>query len=515
MKKTMCLLMRRGEIDEETEKIELDDGSVLECLLNEELYTFLGIPENESHNVEDIVKSLLTMIKQRTNVTWSSPLSDHNKVTSTNVWVHACVEYFMWTEKINLTDLRQMDRTIREILNKQKAKYKLQLNEALYLPRNKGGRGLKQFERTYKILRIKSALNVITEDEPRMTMVRRFDEIQRQKNRSSLIKDAIKFAQEDFDAQLEVQDNTFTFSFKKDDTTEVTTNKAAVSRYLKSKSVDNALEKIMNATWQGVIMKQRYGDEELQMNECFSWLHRWKDCPVEVINDLHSIQLQTVPTLAFLKHRGSAEIIDTSCRLCHGGVESVKHLLSNCGQFAKTLYIRRHNRVLRYILFKFLYKFKLIETCHPWYSEVDIKPSYENEDILLLWDIPEYSGRDDENDDHVLRPDGKLVWKKKKEIYVLEMSIPWIENREVKLGDKLEKYENIIRSIKCENPECKVDQVTFIVDCLGGFSKSLIDNLRKLSFDATECKHIVLGIQKIVMSEARSLINCFKMSTCT
>ena len=95
------------------------------------------------------------------------------------------------------------------------------------------------------------------------------------------------------------------------------------------------------------------------------------------------------------------------------------------------------------------------------------------------------------------------------------MSIPWIENREVKLGDKVEKYENIIRSIKCENPEFKVDQVTFIVDCLGGFSKSLIDNLRKLSFDATECKHIVLGIQKIVMSEARSLINCFKMSTCT
>ena len=36
------------------------------------------------------------------------------------------------------------------------------------------------------------------------------------------------------------------------------------------------------------------------------------------------------------------------------------------------------------------------------------------------------------------------VLKKKKEIYVLEMSIPWIENREVKLGDKVEKYENII-----------------------------------------------------------------------
>ena len=164
-------------------------------------------------------------------------------------------------------------------------------------------------------------------------------------------------------------------------------------------------------------------------------------------------------------------------------------------------------------MFKFLKKFNMVEKCYPWFSNVTIKPSYENEELLVLWDIPEYGGRDNEAEECLLRPDGKIIFKKQKLIYLIEMSFPWIENREVKLLEKIGKYEHIVRSLKVEYPDFQVDQVTLIIDCLGGYSRSLNENLQKLTFSMPECRHIVLGMQKIVVSEARSLINYFKIST--
>ena len=61
------------------------------------------------------------------------------------------------------------------------------------------------------------------------------------------------------------------------------------------------------------------------------------------------------------------------------------------------------------------------------------------------------------------------------------MTVPWIENREIKLQEKEDKYANIIRTLRCENVGYDVEQATFVIDCLGGYSKSLNDNLKKIS----------------------------------
>ena len=77
-----------------------------------------------------------------------------------------------------------MDMIIRDLMNTYHAKYKLQINSSLYLPRSMGGRGLKQFEMTYKITKIKSAVKVITDKEPKMKLVQRCDMARKQKKRS-------------------------------------------------------------------------------------------------------------------------------------------------------------------------------------------------------------------------------------------------------------------------------------------------------------------------------------------
>ena len=237
-------------------------------------------------------------------------------------------------------------------------------------------------------------------------------------------------------------------------------------------------------------------------------------CPIEVVNDIQSIYLQIVPTLAFKKFRGGENITSTNCRICKKNeIESIKHILSHCDGFLKTFYKRRHDKVLQYILYNFLFKRKMIEKCPPWYSKVDIKSKYENNEILLLWDIAEYSGNENEEDENVLRPDGKLFLHKEKMIYVLEQTIPWISNREIGMAVKENKYRNIIRSLKLNYPEYEVKQLTFIIDCLGGYSPSLKENISKLGFTKVELNKILNGIQKIVMSEARGTINHFKLLT--
>ncbi len=151
VKKTQVMNEKEGIVDHSSQHLELQDSSKIPFLEPENLYKFLGILQHEMHNTTVLIKKVKETIEKRANIVWSSPLSDQNKVTSTNVFVLSCLESFMWTERFNLDDLREIDTCIRNVMNKQKAKYKLQVNCSLYLPRSKGGRGLKKIENTYKV----------------------------------------------------------------------------------------------------------------------------------------------------------------------------------------------------------------------------------------------------------------------------------------------------------------------------------------------------------------------------
>ena len=189
----------------------------------------------------------------------------------------------------------------------------------------------------------------------------------------------------------------------------------------------------------------------------------------------------------------------------------MKHLLSNCEPLAKVDYIRRHNRALQCILFPLLLSNKFIDECPPWYTKINIQPQYDNENVTVLWDIPEYSGTDDEDDEKLQRPDGKLFYKHEKKILVLEMSVPWIENRETKMEEKEGKYKDIITKLKVENPDHEVTQATFIIDVLGGYSAHLKSNIAMIGYKNDEIQKIMMKMQKIVLSEASYIVNKFKM----
>ena len=153
-----------------------------------------------------------------------------------------------------------------------------------------------------------------------------------------------------------------------------------------------------------------------------------------------------------------------------------------------------------------------MEQCPAWYSKITIKPHYENETTKVYWDIPEYYGNEEDEEDRTLRPDGKIILEEKKKMYVLEMSVPWPDNRDAKYDEKQKKYEDIVQRLKIDHPNYDVKQLTFIIDGLGGYSKELVSSLRNL-FDTREVDSILYGMQKIVLTEAVAIIRQFKIRT--
>jgi len=72
-----------------------------------------------------------------------------------------------------------------------------------------------------------------------------------------------------------------------------------------------------------------------------------------------------------------------SCRICGHSVESVKHILSSCTPLTPTMYLRRHNEVL-----KILYHYLIGSHTKNYWR--DLTPIYEL--FKLYWDQPVQSG---------------------------------------------------------------------------------------------------------------------------
>ena len=95
----------------------------------------------------------------------------------------------------------------------------------------------------------------------------------------------------------------------------------------------------------------------------------------------------------------------------------------------------------------------LITSEVPWFSKTQPKPMYENERGIAYWDISLYA-----DNTHVKanRIDATIVDKENKKISVIEMSCPWVENREEKAAEKTTKYGPLRRELEQRYPEINI-----------------------------------------------------------
>ena len=129
------------------------------------------------------------------------------------------------------------------------------------------------------------------------------------------------------------------------------------------------------------------------------------------------------------------------------------------------------------LYFELLRGLQLVESPPVWYSPIKPQPEYVSEDVQALWDIPTYG------ENHELqanRTDAKIVNHKSMVVVVLEMSCPWIKNREKKNEEKSVKYGSLRWELQERYPGNSVQQYNIIMDVLGGWSRTMEEGLRKL-----------------------------------
>ena len=90
--------------------------------------------------------------------------------------------------------------------------------------------------------------------------------------------------------------------------------------------------------------------------------------------------------------------------------------------------------------------------------------------------------------------------------------VPWINSREIKYQEKIDKYRNVLNKLKLDHPNYEENQLTFIIDVLRGHSKHLRENISKIVKDKARIKSIVCNMQRSVLSTAAHITRKFKLS---
>ena len=356
------------------ENITLDDGTVIKSIQDDETYKFMGVPQSYKNEINILEEKLLKLVKQRAYIVWNSDLYDINKVYASNVFINSAVEYFFWSIKFTSKFLKDIDLAIRKAMNMSGAKHTNLMNAVVYLPRVKGGRGLKSFEQTYKEIKIKIAIKLINTEDKRMLLVNPFHKNYFDKANYSIFTEANNYIRDmKFDFEMIKQDSKMYLKDVSDDRHILEVDGKRINSELEKKRTEVNIVEILQSKWQGVSFKARMEDEFINKNY-FSWLKNWKSCPTNVVIEFFNLFYQTLPTLCYKQGRCVTEIENTTCRLCLDGQESVMHLMSNCSKFLNTVYKLRHDNAFKCFVFPLLRKLGLIDKDNVWSTNDKVKP---------------------------------------------------------------------------------------------------------------------------------------------
>lgn len=139
--KCAVVSVNRGKIERVSNPI-ID----IDVLPQGEIYKYLGI-EHLSINHTDMKLKFKQQYIKRVTKMLNTKLNGKNLITAINSWAIPALTYSSGVIKWSQTDLDELDRRTRVLLTKFRCLHPNSAIERLYLPRNKGGRGLLNIKR--------------------------------------------------------------------------------------------------------------------------------------------------------------------------------------------------------------------------------------------------------------------------------------------------------------------------------------------------------------------------------
>ena len=343
-KKCAVIHVKREQVEQGSGDIKIADLKPIKSLDQHNTYKFLGVFENTKQEDKQVLEAAAKTYLQRLSIIWSSPLSDHAKVVASNQYALPVLTYLMWTQTWPIANIQQLDREGRKIIVENGGNHPKGSTAILYMSRKLGGRGLKSVENEYKNTKIKAAVKLYCNADPTMAAVRSFEELAVQNGHHSMIKDAKKYAEE-LDLQLWLN---FPNPVAVADGKEVEAKKVKQAIYkARQQEIQST---VSEERWQGKLIKNRWDDEKVKLEECFAWLSSWKNAPTHTIAGVQELYQQLLPTKVYYNRKTKSQVTDEKCRLCGDSLENVQHILSGCGALAQTKYQQRQKRFQDLIL---------------------------------------------------------------------------------------------------------------------------------------------------------------------
>ena len=131
-----------------------------------------------------------------------------------------------------------------------------------------------------------------------MGAVREFEEHTMASGHQSLVKEAVKYAEElNITLQLDSLNPVCVTTEGK-----VVTAARAGNR-LKQSQEKQFLEIAKDKKWQGKLFRIRWEDESLSITSCFAWLKGWASCPTYTIAGMYELYEQLLPTKLYTKEK--------------------------------------------------------------------------------------------------------------------------------------------------------------------------------------------------------------------
>ena len=121
------------------------------------------------------------------------------------------------------------------------------------------------------------------------------------------------------------------------------------------------------------------------------------------------------------------------------------------------------------------------------------KPVYESNNAQAFWDVPLFA---EHQDVRANRVDARIINHVSKRVISLEMSCPWVKNREKKKEVKTTKYGPLRWELKQKYQGYEVKQYNIIMDILGGWCRDLEVELKELV--GSKSKGVLHNMQKAV-----------------
>ncbi|XP_022783739.1 uncharacterized protein LOC111324448 [Stylophora pistillata] len=468
------------------------ESTRIPCLADGEQYKFLGVLESVRQEDKLVLECAAREYLRRLSVIWTSPLSDYSRVVASNQFALPVLGYLMWTQQWPMMELKQIDREARKIVVESEGRHPCSLNALLYMPRSRGGRGLRSVEMEYKATKIKDAVRLHGNEDRALGMVREFEEQAARMGRRSIFKEVAKCA-EDLGLELDLE------------------HAQGIKKEVRRCQTEKFEEEIRNQRWQGRLVTTRLEDESLSADGCFWWLTEWKNCPSHTIAGLVELYEQLLPTRVYTSQKthasGDGEV---RCRLCGKVPESVAHILSGCSALAQSKYLSRHDAALKVLFYELLYHEGFIDEIPPWYSPDKPKPVYESENVKAYWDVPIYADQQEYQDLRANRIDTRIVNHQEKKVIVMEMSCSWVSNRQKKTSEKAMKYAPLRWEMKQKYPGYEISQYNIIVDVLGGWSTEVEVTLKELV--GRRHRDVLKKMQRACISVTLNISRTFKVA---